>query len=56
MARSYGVLRALGLFAARHTFYIGVDGKILFVDRRVRTGSAGTDLAGRLHTLGVRRR
>jgi peroxiredoxin Q/BCP len=51
-ARAYGVLKA-GLFAARHTFYIGADGKILFVDDKVRSASAGDDLAARLEELGV---
>lgn len=54
MAKSYGVLRALGLFAARHTFYVGVDGKILFVDTRVNTATAGDDLVERLRTLEVK--
>jgi peroxiredoxin Q/BCP len=47
------VLR-IGLFAARHTIYIGADGKILHVDRNVKPASAGTDLAARLEALGVR--
>ena len=54
MAKSYGVLRAMGLFAARHTFYVGVDGKILFVDTHVKTDTAGDDLVERLQALGVR--
>ncbi len=54
MAKSYDVLRAMGLFAARHTFYVGVDGKILFVDTHVKTDTAGDDLVERLRALGVK--
>ena len=43
----------IGLFAARHTIYIGVDGKILHVDRSVKAASAGADLAAQLEELGV---
>ena len=50
-ARAYGVLR--GDYAARHTFYIGADGKILYVDREVKPSSAGKDIAARLGELGI---
>ncbi len=43
----------MGLYAARHTIYIGVDGKVLFIDTKVNTGTAGDDLAARLEQLGV---
>ena len=55
-ARAYGVARAFGLYAARHTFYIDVDGTIRHVDRSVRPASAGSDMAARLEQLGIRRR
>ena len=55
MARAYGVLRAFGMYAARHTFYIDRDGTILYIDRSVRPRTAGADLAERLETLGVPR-
>jgi peroxiredoxin Q/BCP len=55
-AKAYGVLRAMGVFAARHTFYIGVDGKILYVDTSVKPDTAGEDLAARLETLGITHR
>lgn len=42
-----------GDYAARYTFYIGTDGKILFVDREVKPSSAGDDVAKRLAGLGV---
>jgi len=51
-ARAYGVLRA-GLFAARHTFIIGKDGRVLDVDTKVRAISSGDDLVARLEGLGI---
>jgi peroxiredoxin Q/BCP len=51
VSAAYGVLR-VG-FAARHTFYIGPDGKLLYVDREVNPKTAGEDVARRLQTLGV---
>lgn len=53
VARAYGVLRGLGLYAARQTIYIGADGKVLFIDDKVKTKTAGADLAARLEQLGV---
>ena len=50
-AKAYGVLK--GDYAARHTFYIGADGKILHIDREVRPSSAGEDIAARLAELAV---
>jgi peroxiredoxin Q/BCP len=50
-ARAYGVLRGFGLFTARHTFYIGADGVLLAVDRRVRPPTAGQDMVERIETL-----
>jgi peroxiredoxin Q/BCP len=50
------VLKALGLFAARHTFYIGIEGDILHVDRSVRARTAGADVVARLEELGIARR
>jgi peroxiredoxin Q/BCP len=37
----------------RWTFYVGPDGRILYVDREVKTGTAGADVAARLKALGV---
>lgn len=39
--------------ARRWTFYIGADGKILFVDKDIKTTSAGDDIAAKLAALGV---
>jgi thioredoxin-dependent peroxiredoxin len=55
VATKYGVLSTMGL-ASRWTFYIGPDGKILFIDKQVKPASAGPDLAARLATLGVAKR
>jgi thioredoxin-dependent peroxiredoxin len=49
-ANAFGVLGATGL-ARRWTFYIGGDGKILSIDKAVRTGTAGEDLAAKLSEL-----
>jgi len=43
VARSYGVLGPGGL-PFRWTFYIGVDRRILAIDRQVRFGSHGLDI------------
>ncbi len=56
VARSYGVLRGLGLYTARHTFYIDATGHIAFIDRKVQPASAGHDLVARLAELGIARR
>ena len=50
VATAYGVLNPTGR-ARRWTFYIGADGKILFIDKMVRTGTAGEDLASKLAEL-----
>ena len=62
-AEAYGVLPPVNperpdapRYARRHTFYIGPDGKILFVDRMVKTATAGEDLAKKLEELGVKKR
>jgi peroxiredoxin Q/BCP len=39
--------------ANRWTFYIGENGKILAIDKMVKTESHGTDVAARLGELGV---
>jgi thioredoxin-dependent peroxiredoxin len=52
VARAYGVLGATG-FASRWTFYIGPDGRILDIDKRVRAASHGHDVLARLTALGI---
>jgi peroxiredoxin Q/BCP len=55
VARDYGVLGRTGL-PNRWTFYIGLDGRILEIDRGVHVGSHGADIASTLERLGVARR
>ncbi|HEX4346281.1 MAG TPA: redoxin domain-containing protein [Vicinamibacterales bacterium] len=55
VARAYGVLGSSG-FPRRWTFYIGADGRILDIDKRVETASHGDTIAARLEQLGVSRR
>jgi len=52
-AKAYGVFNDDRKFANRWTFYVGKDGKILFIDTAVKTGSHGSDIAGKLKELGV---
>jgi peroxiredoxin Q/BCP len=52
VARAYGVLGPSG-FASRWTFYIGVDGRILAVDRTVNAATHGHEVAKKLKELGV---
>lgn len=51
-AKSFGVLNEKGM-ASRWTYYIGKDGKVLFVDKAVKPASAATDIAAKLKELGV---
>ena len=55
VARAYGVLTASG-FPARWTFYIGIDGRIQRIDKQVRPGMHGRDIAQTLHELQTARR
>ena len=52
-AQAYGVVAGEAKFASRWTFYIGKDGKLLHVDRAVKAGAHGTDIAAKLKELGV---
>jgi peroxiredoxin Q/BCP len=42
--------------AKRWTFYIGQDGKILYIDKDVNATTAGADVAARLAALGIPKR
>ena len=53
VASRYGIYNIERKVPARVTFYIGEDGKILFIDKAVKTGSHGADIAARLKELGV---
>ena len=52
-AKRYGVLSERG-FANRWTFYIGTDGRIAYIDKSVKTATAGQDVAARLQELGIK--
>lgn len=51
-AAALGVLNARNM-ANRWTYYIGKDGKVLFVDTAVKPGAHGADIAAKLGELGV---
>jgi peroxiredoxin Q/BCP len=53
VAKKYGVLNDKGTAAQRWTFYIGADGKILAIDKMVKTETHGADVASKLGQLGV---
>ena len=53
VARAYGVVTDKRQVPFRWTFYIGKNGKILKVDRKVKAASDGTTAAAPLKTLGV---
>ena len=52
VARAYGVLAPSG-YASRWTFYIGADGRILDIDKKVRAASHGTEVVERLEQIRV---
>ena len=53
VAEQYGVLGDVLPFPKRWTFYIGKNGKILKIDKSVKTGSSGDDIAVTLGELKV---
>lgn len=55
VARAYGVMTTAG-FPARWTFYIGTDGRILAIDKHVRTSTHGADIAAALDSMKLPRR
>jgi peroxiredoxin Q/BCP len=42
-------------FAQRWTFYIGPDGKILAIDKKVNPATSGQDVVAKLNELGVKK-
>jgi thioredoxin-dependent peroxiredoxin len=56
VASAYGVVDPDQPFASRWTFYIGADGRITHIDKHVRPGSHGQEIATKLAELGVPRR
>lgn len=55
-ATAYGVIPEGRQFASRHTFYIGPDGRILFIDRAVKPADAGGTVVAKLEELGVKKK
>lgn len=55
-AEAYGVVSALRKFPQRWTFYIGKDGKILAIDKKVNAKTHGKEVSERLAELGVDRK
>lgn len=56
VATAYGVYNPDRKAAQRWTFYIGADGKILAIDKSVKTETHGADVAGKLGELGVKKK
>lgn len=56
VATAYGVVDADQPFPSRWTFYIGVDGRILYIDKLVSPATQGDAIAKKLAELGVPRR
>lgn len=50
---AFGVTGSGRAFPQRWTFYIGKDGKILAIDKQVKTANHGADIAARLKELGI---
>ena len=53
VAEAYGVATPS---VARWTFYIGADGKILYIDKQVLPSTHGRDVAAKLAELGIPKR
>jgi peroxiredoxin Q/BCP len=53
VATAYGVFNPERKAALRWTFYIGANGKILAIDKAVKTETHGADVAAKLAELGV---
>ncbi len=56
VANAYGVIPEGRQTAARWTFYIGPDGRILFIDKKVQAQTAGEAIAAKLAELKVKKR
>ncbi len=56
VADAYGVAGLGGLFAKRWTFYVDRTGTIRHIDKDVKVGTAGQDIASRLAELGFPKR
>ncbi len=54
-AAAYGVVTPERQVAQRWTFYIGPDGKVLAIDKKVSPSTAGEDVIRKLDELGVKK-
>jgi thioredoxin-dependent peroxiredoxin len=54
VALAYGVTGMIQRWASRWTFYIGTDGKILFIDKNVKPATHAEDVVAKLKELGVK--
>lgn len=52
VGQAFGVVGFAGLYAKRWTFYVDREGIIRHIDKQVRVGSAGQDIAQRMGALG----
>ncbi len=53
VAEAYGVVHEGRAVPERWTYFIGMDGKILHIDKKVKTASHGEDIAAQLKELNV---
>jgi peroxiredoxin Q/BCP len=56
VATAYGVVGPDRPMAQRWTFYIGPDGRILEVDKKISVKTAGADVVANLERLGVKKK
>lgn len=56
VAAAYGVVDDDQPFASRWTFYIGTNGRILYIDKKVSPATHGKTVAAKLAELGVPKR
>ena len=56
VAEAFGVLGGGRRAPARWTFYIGADGRILYIDKAVIADGHGEEVPERLAALGITRR
>ena len=56
VATAYGVVDEDQPFASRWTFFIGLDGRLLHIDKQVSPATHGKMITAKLAELGVRRR
>jgi thioredoxin-dependent peroxiredoxin len=56
VAMAYGVVDEDQPFPSRWTFFIGLDGRIMHIDKQVNPATHGKVIAAKLSELGVARR